>query len=505
MKSTFDLDTCLINFSSLQGDIQWTIREAVEGVQVFGGIGSGKTSGSARTLALKYLANGFGGLVLTVKREERAMWVEYCRLTNRSRDLLIIKPGGKYRFNFLEYVSSRGEGELSITANIVQVLKTVIRAGEEKGGGGNDDQFWETSLDMLISNVIDLCVLAYDKASVQQINDIASTAPKKPEGDNSDKGKGQTKNAFSQAMAAAQKKVKRQIDALEQRLSPEKRKLMENPDIFEQAITDEIPDARLLKSIDQFFIETYRDLSDKTRSIIDHIFSGFLFHLLKDPVYSLFCRHQSNIEPEDCLKGKIILIDLPVKIYDKVGRDCQILFKYIWQRAMEKREIDKNGRPVFLWADEAQHFLHEHDAEYQATARSSRIATVYISQNLPNYFGNMGGQKSHYRVKSFLGTLGTKIFHANADIDTNRYASELIGKAYTRERSTTETVSGNFSSSETESHKLEDMVRAEEFPGLQTGGSKNNYQVEGYIHLQSVSFPNGFNYKKVRFNQNFIP
>src|SRR6202012_4255126 len=111
---------------------------------------------------------------------------------------------------------------------------------------------------------------------------------------------------------------------------------------------------------------------------IDFSFSGFLFHLLRDPVYSLFCSHAATFTPEDCLYGKIILINLPVKTYHKIGRDSQIMFKYIWQRAMEKRQIDAAARPVFLWADEAQHFLHEHDAEYQATARSSRIATVYI-------------------------------------------------------------------------------------------------------------------------------
>jgi|GEM_PF-4259272 len=43
----------------------WTLRNAVEGVQIFGGIGSGKTSGSGRMLGLKYLSAGLGGLVLS--------------------------------------------------------------------------------------------------------------------------------------------------------------------------------------------------------------------------------------------------------------------------------------------------------------------------------------------------------------------------------------------------------------------------------------------------------
>jgi len=104
------------------------------------------------------------------------------------------------------------------------------------------------------------------------------------------------------------------------------------------------------------------NLSEKTRSIIEFSFSGFLFRLLKDPVYSLFCSKASTVVPEDCT-GKILLINLPVKLYHKVGRDIQVMFKYIWQRAMEKRDIAMNGRPVFLYADESQHFIHEYDAD----------------------------------------------------------------------------------------------------------------------------------------------
>ena len=42
------------------GDV-WRIRDACEGTMIFGGTGSGKTSGSGRTLATSFLAAGFGG------------------------------------------------------------------------------------------------------------------------------------------------------------------------------------------------------------------------------------------------------------------------------------------------------------------------------------------------------------------------------------------------------------------------------------------------------------
>ncbi|WP_138477127.1 TraM recognition domain-containing protein [Dyadobacter bucti] len=267
---------------------------------------------------------------------------------------------------------------------------------------------------------------------------------------------------------------------------------------------DAVPEARLLAFVDQFFSDNLITLSEKTRSIIDFSFSGFLFRLLREPIYSLFCRYGSTVTPEDCLQGKIILLNLPVKIYHKVGRDCQIMFKYIWQRAMEKRDTSKNNRPLFLWADEAQNFLHEHDATYQATARSSRIATVYISQNIPNYLASMGGDKSDSRVKGFLGTLGTKIFHANADVETNNYASQLIGQTFFINENETTGLTKEFSKSQAKSLELAAAVRPEEFISLKTGGPQNTFKVEGYMHRQGDSLLNKKNYLKMNFNQNYL-
>ena len=350
---------------------------------------------------------------------------------------------------------------------------------------------------MLIFHVIDLCQLAYTNLSVQEMYSVVMTAPKKDakSGDSAKEG------SFDHAFECAQKYVERKIFSAVDNLSLTEKEKIKNPVYFEKTILERIPEAVLLKSIDQFFIETYRNLSEKTRSIIEFSFSGFLFRLLKEPVYSLFCHNVSTFTPEDCFDGKIILLNLPVKLYQKIGRDCQVLFKYIWQRAVGEREADIYDRPLFLWADESQHFLHSHDADYQATARSSKVATVYISQNLPNYLANMGGVKSDYRVKSFLGTLGTKIFHSNADIDTNKYASDLIGEAYTEDNSKSTTVSGDFSAGRSQSFKLEKMVRPEEFIGLKSGGPKNDFLVQAYVHRQSNAFPSGLPFEKITFKQ----
>ena len=54
----YPLNKPLIHFSESDA---WTIRDACEGVQIFGAIGSGKTSGSCKSIAQSFLGNGFGG------------------------------------------------------------------------------------------------------------------------------------------------------------------------------------------------------------------------------------------------------------------------------------------------------------------------------------------------------------------------------------------------------------------------------------------------------------
>ena len=78
----YDLDTPLYHFN---GNESFTIRQACEGVQIFGGIGSGKTSGSGAALARAYMRAGFGGLVLCAKKDEVDTWREYAAQTGREK------------------------------------------------------------------------------------------------------------------------------------------------------------------------------------------------------------------------------------------------------------------------------------------------------------------------------------------------------------------------------------------------------------------------------------
>src|SRR5205814_2119261 len=96
-----------------------------------------------------------------------------------------------------------------------------------------------------------------------------------------------------------------------------------------------------------------------------------------------------------------------------VGQLCQVLFKFLFQRSSERRDPSRHGVPAFLWADEAQLFATSHDAIFQGTARSARVATVYLTQSLPGYHAAIGaGGNGQAFVHALTANLATKIFHA---------------------------------------------------------------------------------------------
>lgn len=163
------------------------MRDAMEGVLILGGTGSGKSSGSARLLILEYLASGFGGLVLCAKIEERKRWEEYACVTNRMNDLVIVSPESGLRFNFLAYMANSGKGA-SYTENIVNVLVDSMTHVNRQGGGsdGGDQSFFVNASKQVRRNCIDLIKLASGgesdiQLSLASIYDVIRSAPRSVE------------------------------------------------------------------------------------------------------------------------------------------------------------------------------------------------------------------------------------------------------------------------------------------------------------------------------------
>ena len=83
-----------------------------------------------------------------------------------------------------------------------------------------------------------------------------------------------------------------------------------------------------------------------------------------------------EIRPEETHKGKIIILDFPVKEYLQTGVYAQGIYKYLWQQATERRDPNQDLLPVFLWVDESQLFLSDYDQIFQTTAKLLGLSFV---------------------------------------------------------------------------------------------------------------------------------
>src|ERR1041385_3084180 len=378
----------------------WTIQDAFEHTLIFGGTGSGKTTGSGRALAQAFLTAGFGGLVLCAKPEEADRWEEYAAACGRDRSLIRLDASSRYRFNFLNYLMNlppqQGGG---LVDNAVNTFLRVLEAAQARGsehGQHADAGFWQKAIRELLSHALGGLYHAYGRITLDELVKLVVSAPTSEE-QGRDPG-------FQQSSFCYQTM----------------RKLFTDPAI---PLADR--EATLLVG---YFGQNFGRLDPKTRSNIVISLTAEISPFLKGPLHTLFCT-DTNIIPEVTHEGAILVMDLPIKRFEQTGAVAQMLVKYLWQKATERRAVASDTRPVFLWADECQFFISDYDREFQSTARSARAATVYITQNLPSLYAQIGGRNPQDLADAIVGNFQTKIFHSNTDHRTNQWAADTIGRA----------------------------------------------------------------------------
>lgn len=448
------------------------LSDALTGVAAFGATGSGKTSGVAQHLALGYLAADFGGLVLCAKKEEREQWQKWARATGREQDLIIFDPSGRYRFNFLDWEASRGGEGGGVTINIVALLDEI--AGTIAGGAGRDEKggendFFVDALHHMNMNLVDLPIFANLPVTLPLLRSIVTTAPNElKDVQDPDWQRSSTCSAI---------------------ITEAERRLTNAP----QEIKDDFEECK------NYWLKEYPVLAEKTRSIITLSFSMLVRPFVTRPLRRLFST-DTNIRPEDAFKGKIIIIDLPVQEYRLAGRIANLAWKYCFQVAVLRR-MKPGGqflRPVFLWADEAQNFVSDFDAEYQAVARSAGGCTVYLTQNRESYRRVLGNNDA---VDSLLGNLQSKFFCQNSG-ETNKWAADLFGERWINVSSTNvsrseQGASGGVSRSEQRRY----IVEPARFTTLKRGGEVYGFQVESIVYKGGNLFEDGQPFKLLVFNQ----
>ena len=453
------------------------LSDALTGVAVFGATGSGKTSGPARSLAYGYLGTGFGGLVLCAKPEERGQWEAWAAKCHRTDDLIIVDKHGAARFNFLAWEAERAGDGGGLTINIVALLDEISKAVQNAGKAeGGDAKFFNDALRHMMTNLVDLVLFTDLTLSLPLLRDIVISAPQTL--DEAQSPKWQEESVCAAVLAEA---------ALR----------METAEEEKQA---DYAECRA------YWLTEFPTVSFKTRSIITLMFSMLTRPFTTRPLRRLFCQ-DTTVTPEAVFDGKIIIVDLPIQEYRLAGRVAALAWKYCFQVAVMRRPLPpkpESGqpetylRPVFLYADEAQNFITDNDAEYQAVARSAGGCTVYLTQNRESYRRVLGNDDT---VDALLGNLQAKFFCQNSG-ETNEWAAKLLGERYVyidSEGSSYSAKDASGSLSAQTSEQRRPYVEPSQFATLLRGGKVNKFVVETIVYNGGYQFYDAGADEKVPF------
>jgi hypothetical protein len=168
-----DLNTPLLQLSH-QDDFD--LADACAGVHVFGGIGSGKTSGSGQMIAGAYLRAGMGGIVTAVKPEEVDLWKRYVRKHGRESSLILFDENEG--FNFLAYELARQgmDGIGTVTECLMRVLEAAKKASATANHRGGE-VFWEDAARQVLRYSIPLLYSATGTLCIGDLIRFITTAP----------------------------------------------------------------------------------------------------------------------------------------------------------------------------------------------------------------------------------------------------------------------------------------------------------------------------------------
>ena len=491
------LDQALFTIPGTDDKISWA--DSIEGILVTGATGSGKSSGPGRQIALAMLKSDFGFCVLCAKPDERIRWERLAQETGRENDLVIFNEESAQCFNFLEYELKRhGKG----TGEVINLIDTLINLTEQQSnyrgsGRKKEEAYWENGYRRLISRTISFLMLANEEVSIKNIRSVVT-------------------QYFDESEIGAYDNLKKIINSKEEIDKDERSEAVKDFEEWKEnsyfaRILDRVKENAVNLDTDEYdliigyWTKEFPRLPDKNRST----FIEYLLGIIEPFVNKGILKEQfsdglsQELLPENIVsQKKIVVIDFPLKEYGLAGAFASNIYKSCFQACMARRmvESEDNPMPVSLYIDEYQYFMNVSDAKFQTTARSSWVSTVYLTQNINNLYSLGASGQTVYQTKALLGNLNLKFFCSNQDFETNKWASEMLGKHFVN----IQTVSRDANSklSQSKNQQLHYRVAPDFYTTLKTGRKRNNFIVEAIIcKAGRVWGKDKENFALVSFNQ----
>jgi hypothetical protein len=430
------------------------------------------------------LPGGMGGIVFFAKNGEADEWAEVCQRLGRGEDVIRITPGGRYGFNFMDFISSWGEGGERGPIPAVALLEEIasVLSPESAGGAKGENAFFYTALRIKMTQLVLLAQLARLPVSLALMNAISSSAPQTPAQGNDPAWR--EGSICWHALREAEAHTRGNAAA-----------------------------AKDFVEVERYFMQLYAGLDNRPKSSVEIMWTQLVTPFLSRPLRPLLCE-QTNITPEMCFEqGKIFLVDVPVQEYGLTAKLCAVAFKRCFQLAVMRRAGPPGAlRPVFWFADEAQNLLSPKDTEYQAVARSAGGVTVLLTQQISSVREALGHPDKAENLTSNLQT----VFVCQSTGETARWASQRIGERYVKITGFSgghsapvdlqPGVGSSTNSGISVNEQLRSYIQPSAFQRLRRGGAANNYIVEAVVFAGGKMFAGDKAnepqpYKTLAFNQ----
>ncbi|MFO0835822.1 MAG: TraM recognition domain-containing protein [Phycisphaerales bacterium] len=378
-----------------------SLRDFYCGVQVWGSTGSSKSTATMASAVEGLFSAGAGALCLCAKREDRWNYEAHARACGRGQDVMIFGPDDSpLRYNFIDAELARDGSGAGLVTNLTALLSTVAevaRRGHGSSGTSEGEGYFRLAAEQLSRNALELLLISGQRITIPALHRFIASLPSSLEQAASESWK-----ATSLAYATMELAGQRVRSMSESRRAD-----------YELAI--------------DYVFNEYATMSARTRSCIVSTLTSALDLLSRGTARDLLSSPTSNVSPEMCWDGAIVIVDVPALVYLDVARLIGVIMKYCWQRAAMRRDLSKGDRPMAIIVDESHLFAAEPDWEFQAVARGTHTATLLATQSLSNYL-EVFGERGEARVHSLLGNLQCQLFHQLTDTRTIAYVQELLGK-----------------------------------------------------------------------------
>jgi type IV secretory pathway TraG/TraD family ATPase VirD4 len=415
-----------------------------------------------------------GFLVLCAKSDECGLWMRRAEKAGRLSDVRRFAVDQPHRLNLLDYAyqqpgAVRGGADPS---NVVELLMKLLEVKPNRSSTG-EQVFWVDSARNLLTAAVSILGAANERLSFGSLEAVIDSAPYAPEEMTNPKWQ---ESSFLNLCLDKLAEHEKDLTPIQQN------------------------DARVSL---EFFANKFARMDERTRSGILATVQSIIWPFRYGPAAEL-CGNETNLTPEDIFRGRIVILDLPIKQYHDSGLMIQACWKLLFQRAAESRDLNLFPWPVVLYIDEAHHFVTSYDPIFQSTARSSRVATVLLSQNLDSLRSRFPSHTGEAEAQSVIANLGTKILCANDHAATNKWAADAIGEQWLTRSNASATMNGEgtLSAGTGTNESKRYRVEPSDFLKLRKGGPPDNmvdcilfrsgtpFKATGTNHLR-LTFPQG--------------